>query len=174
MFYFVGFQLIGGAIFGFSLWLLVDFFINEYQAATEDLKESRYVVYVFVAASAFMVVYSLIGIIGAIKPSWKCLLIIVSQPSTMSCLIHTIIPFTGKIAMYEIYVKHSLILLNSHENFHMIFTGGDFRLCMLVFQFISEFLDIHVCIIYNTGYFTWIYLFVCMNFFNIDFCIVFY
>lgn len=163
MFYFVGLQLIGGAIFGFSLWLLVDFFINEYQAATEDLKESRYVVYVFVAASAFMVVYSLIGIIGAIKPSWKCLLIIVSQPGTMSCLIHAIIPYTGKIAMNEIHVKRSFILVNSHENFHMNFTGGDFCLCMLVFLYISEFLD--TFIIYNTWYFIWIYLFVCMNFF---------
>lgn len=72
-------QLIGGAIFGFSMWLLVDFFVNEYQAATAELKESKYVIYVFVAASAFMVVYSLIGIFGAIKPSWKCLLVIVSQ-----------------------------------------------------------------------------------------------
>lgn len=71
-------QLIGGAIFGFSMWLLVDFFVNEYQAATAELKESKYVIYVFVAASAFMVVYSLIGIFGAIKPSWKCLLVIVS------------------------------------------------------------------------------------------------
>lgn len=71
-------QLIGGAIFGFSMWLLVDFFVNEYQAATVELKESKYVIYVFVAASAFMVVYSLIGIFGAIKPSWKCLLVIVS------------------------------------------------------------------------------------------------
>uniref|UniRef100_K1Q650 Tetraspanin n=1 Tax=Magallana gigas TaxID=29159 RepID=K1Q650_MAGGI len=69
--------LIGGAIFGFSMWLLVDFFVNEYQAATAELKESKYVIYVFVAASAFMVVYSLIGIFGAIKPSWKCLLVII-------------------------------------------------------------------------------------------------
>lgn len=76
--YFLFLQLIGGAIFGFSMWLLVDFFVNEYQAASVELKESKYVIYVFVAASAFMVVYSLIGIFGAIKPSWKCLLVIVS------------------------------------------------------------------------------------------------
>lgn len=82
-------QLIGGAIFGFSMWLLVDFFVNEYQAATAELKESKYVIYVFVAASAFMVVYSLIGIFGAIKPSWKCLLVIVSPVRVQSQLAST-------------------------------------------------------------------------------------
>ncbi|XP_078331994.1 tetraspanin-1-like [Crassostrea virginica] len=94
--------LIGGAIFGFSLWLLVDFFINEYQAATEDLKESRYVVYVFVAASAFMVVYSLIGIIGAIKPSWKCLLIIY-----LICLVLSLLVLIGGTVWCYVY-RHQI------------------------------------------------------------------
>ncbi|XP_062595800.1 tetraspanin-7-like [Saccostrea cucullata] len=97
--------LIGGAIFGFSLWLLVDFFVNEYQAASDDLKQSKYVIYVFVAAGGFMVVYSLIGIIGAIKPNWKCLLIIY-----LICLVLSMLVLIGGtvwcyVYRYEIEIK---------------------------------------------------------------------
>lgn len=91
-------QLIGGAIFGFSMWLLVDFFVNEYQAATAELKESKYVIYVFVAASAFMVVYSLIGIFGAIKPSWKCLLVIY-----LVCLVLSMLVLIGGTVWCYVY-----------------------------------------------------------------------
>lgn len=76
--YFLFLQLIGGVIFGFFMWLLVDFFVNEYQVVIAELKEFKYVIYVFVAVSAFMVVYSLIGIFGVIKSSWKCFFVIVS------------------------------------------------------------------------------------------------
>ncbi|OWF46752.1 CD151 antigen-like [Mizuhopecten yessoensis] len=67
--------LIGAAILGFSLWFLLDVWIKEYVQAAPELLEYRIYVYLFIAGGSFILVFGVIGMIGAVKPNVVCLVV---------------------------------------------------------------------------------------------------
>jgi uncharacterized membrane protein len=69
--------LIGAAILGFSIYLRVDYWLNQYAAASEELTKYTVAVYIFIATGAIVVLFCIIGIYGAIRPD-KCAIIVVS------------------------------------------------------------------------------------------------
>lgn len=79
------FQLIGVAILGFSIYLRVDYWINQYVEASEELAKYTVSVYIFIAAGAVIVLFCIVGIYGAIRPD-KIALIVVSI-SLLNCVI---------------------------------------------------------------------------------------
>ncbi|KAK3102680.1 hypothetical protein FSP39_013108 [Pinctada imbricata] len=79
--------LFGGAVFGFSLYPLVDFWFNEYVQSSEKLNKYRTACYIFVAGGAFVVIYSIVGIYGGAKPKYKCPLFTYITCLTLSILL---------------------------------------------------------------------------------------
>ncbi|KAL4225181.1 hypothetical protein ACF0H5_015873 [Mactra antiquata] len=67
--------LIGVAILGFSIYLRVDYWINQYVGASEELTKYTVSVYIFIAAGAVIILFCIVGIYGAIRPD-KCALIV--------------------------------------------------------------------------------------------------
>ncbi|XP_060588022.1 CD63 antigen-like [Ruditapes philippinarum] len=67
--------LIGAAILGFSIYLRVDYWLNQYAAASEELTKYTVAVYIFIATGAIVVLFCIIGIYGAIRPD-KCAIIV--------------------------------------------------------------------------------------------------
>ncbi|XP_053384759.1 tetraspanin-1-like [Mercenaria mercenaria] len=67
--------LIGAAILGFSIYLRVDYWLNQYVGASEELTKYTVAVYIFIATGAVVILFCAIGIYGAIRPD-KCALIV--------------------------------------------------------------------------------------------------
>ena len=76
-FFSFSFQLIGAAVLGFSIYLRVDYWINQYVGANEELAKYTVFVYVFIAGGALTVLFGIVGIYGAARPD-KLALIVVS------------------------------------------------------------------------------------------------
>ncbi|KAH3887864.1 tetraspanin-1-like isoform X31 [Dreissena polymorpha] len=67
--------IIGGAILAFSIYLRVDYWINQYVQASSELQAYSISVYVFIATGACIIVFCIVGIYGAARPD-KCALIV--------------------------------------------------------------------------------------------------
>lgn len=67
--------LIGAAILGFSLWFLLDVWIKQYVQAATELQQYRIYVYLFIAGGSFILLFGVIGMIGAVKPNVVCLVV---------------------------------------------------------------------------------------------------
>ena len=77
MFYF--FQLFGGGIFGFCLWVLLDFFINQYVQASDELKTVLVIVHVIIVVGVALLIFGIIGIYGAARPRrWALIMVIIN------------------------------------------------------------------------------------------------
>lgn len=74
---FVFLQLIGVAILGFSIYLRVDYWLNQYVAASDELTKYTVAVYIFIAMGSVIILFCIVGIYGAIRPD-KAALIVVS------------------------------------------------------------------------------------------------
>ncbi|KAL5007776.1 hypothetical protein ScPMuIL_016582 [Solemya velum] len=62
--------IIGGAIFGFSLWLRLDFWVNQYVgAAAEELQKYAIALYIFIGIGGAIIIFVIIGIFGAARPA---------------------------------------------------------------------------------------------------------
>lgn len=66
---------IGAAIFGFSIYLRVDYWINQYILASEELTAYQTYVYIFIGTGAAIIVFGIIGLVGAAKPDKLCLIV---------------------------------------------------------------------------------------------------
>ncbi|KAK3602622.1 hypothetical protein CHS0354_034206 [Potamilus streckersoni] len=60
--------LLGGGMLGVAIWFRFDFWINQYVAASEELEKYAILVYIVIAAGAFIILFGIIGIIGAVRP----------------------------------------------------------------------------------------------------------
>ena len=79
MFYFYFFQLFGGGIFGFCLWVLLDFFINQYVQASDELKTVLVIVHVIIVVGVALLIFGIIGIYGAARPRrWALITVIIN------------------------------------------------------------------------------------------------
>lgn len=66
--------LIGAAILGFSIYLRVDYWLNQYSSASDELLKYTIAVYIFIATGGVIILFCIVGIYGAIRPD-KCALV---------------------------------------------------------------------------------------------------
>lgn len=67
--------LIGVAILGFSIYLRVDYWLNQYVGASEELTKYTIAVYIFIATGAVIILFCIVGIFGAIRPGKPALIV---------------------------------------------------------------------------------------------------
>jgi len=73
------FQLFGGGIFGFGLWVLLDSVINKYVQASDELKTVLVIVHVFIVVGVSLLIFGIIGIYGAARPRrWALIMVIIN------------------------------------------------------------------------------------------------
>ena len=62
---------------GFSIWLRLDFWVNQYVSADDELQKYTIAVYIFIATGALIIIFGIVGVYGAARPD-KWALIAVS------------------------------------------------------------------------------------------------
>lgn len=60
--------IIGGVVLGFSIWLRLDFWINQYVGASDELQKYTVAVYIFIATGALIILFGIVGVYGAARP----------------------------------------------------------------------------------------------------------
>ena len=62
------FQIVGGVVLGFSIWLRLDFWVNQYVGASDELQKYTIAVYIFIATGAVIIIFGIVGVYGAARP----------------------------------------------------------------------------------------------------------
>lgn len=80
--------IIGGVILGFSLWLRLDFWINQYVGASDELEKYRVAVYIFIATGALIILFGIVGVYGAARPDkWALVAYLIFLPLILFLMI---------------------------------------------------------------------------------------
>ena len=75
------FQIIGGVVLGFSIWLRLDFWINQYVGASDELQKYTIGVYIFIATGSLIILFGIVGVYGAARPDKWALVAVSSTPT---------------------------------------------------------------------------------------------
>ena len=73
-------------VLGFSIWLRLDFWVNQYVSADDELQKYTVAVYIFIATGALIIIFGIVGVYGAARPD-KWALVAVS-----TSLLHELLP----------------------------------------------------------------------------------
>lgn len=97
--------LFGGGIFGFCLWILLDFFINQYVKAADEIKTVLVIVHVIIVVGVSLLVFGIIGIYGAARPRrWALIMYLIC----LVCVTGVLLGGAIYCYVYRVEIKSSI------------------------------------------------------------------
>ena len=101
--------LFGGGIFGFCLWVLLDFFINQYVQASDELKTVLVIVHVIIVVGVALLIFGIIGIYGAARPRrWALITYLIC----LVCVTGVLLGGAIYCYVYRVQIKNSIQISN--------------------------------------------------------------
>lgn len=80
--------IIGGVVLGFSIWLRLDFWINQYVGASDELQKYTIGVYIFIATGSLIILFGIVGVYGAARPDkWALVAYLIFLPLILMLMI---------------------------------------------------------------------------------------
>lgn len=97
--------LFGGGIVGFCLWVLLDFFINQYVKSADELRTVFVIVHVIIAVGVALLIFGIIGIYGAARPRrWALIMFLIC----LVCVTLTLLGGTIYCFVYQAEIKQGV------------------------------------------------------------------